>query len=143
MRSEGAPRAVVDTNVWVAGLINPRSPPGAVLKALRDGELQAVATVTLVQEILEVLRRPALRERYSLGDDDVREATALVEALPDEDADTASLRDPDDRPVLQSARSGDVDMVITGDGGPARQLGGPRLAHRQGGGATHSSRVAR
>ena len=100
--------------MWVSGLIRPQGPPGRVLKALRAGAIDAVASWALAEEIAEVLRRPRLA-RYGLSEDDVREALVLLAPLlPAVDVEVA-IRDRDDVPVVASALAGRVDAIVTGD----------------------------
>ncbi|HEV3376273.1 MAG TPA: putative toxin-antitoxin system toxin component, PIN family [Thermoleophilaceae bacterium] len=114
-RCEGlALRDVLDSNVWVSGLIRPQGPPGRVLAALRSGAIEAVASWDLAEEIAEVLRRPKLA-RYGLSEEDVREALVLLAPLlPSVDVEVA-VRDPDDAPVVASALAGGVEAIVTGD----------------------------
>lgn len=115
-RSElsGRVRAVVDTNVWVSGLIVPASPPGRVLAAIRDRRLVAVASWALAEELVEVLRRPKLA-RYKLTEVDIVDVLALLAPLlPDVDTDPP-LRDPDDTAVVSAALAGGAALIISGD----------------------------
>ncbi len=108
-------RVVVDTNIWVSGLIVPDSQPGCVLSAVRDRRLTAVASWELADEIVEVLRRPKLTDRYGIGETDVAEVLALfAPLLPAIDVDVP-LRDPDDAPVVSAAVTGGAAAVTTGD----------------------------
>jgi putative PIN family toxin of toxin-antitoxin system len=107
-------RAVVDTNVWVSGLIRPDGPPGRILAAVRDRRMVALASWALAEEIIEVLRRPALAQ-YGLTEADVEDVTRLLgPLLPTVELEVA-VRDPDDAPVIAAAVSAAADTAITGD----------------------------
>lgn len=109
-------RAVVDTNVWVSGLINPHGAPGTVLRAVAAGELIPVSSSSLIEEMKEVLERPRLRERFHVTAEDLAEALAIVEHVSETVSVTpVSLRDHDDEAVLSAAVQGRVDVIITGD----------------------------
>lgn len=54
----GRPRAVVDTNVFVSGLINPEGFPATVLKALRSRQFVLISSPAINEEIIAVLNRP-------------------------------------------------------------------------------------
>ena len=104
------------TNVWVSGLISPLGPPGRILRAVRDGLIEAVASWDLAGGIGEVLRRPELA-RYGIAEQDVREVLVLLaSALPDVDVDVEP-HDPGDAPVIASALAGAVGALVTGDRG--------------------------
>jgi len=113
------PRAVLDTNVFVSGLIRSKGPPAAILKALRSKQFTLVSSPPVNEEILEVLNRPYLRDRYGLGDRifDVSfilwEVADLVLDLPG----VQVCRDPDDDKFLATAVSGRADYLVTGDVG--------------------------
>ncbi len=103
-----------DTNVWVSGLALPASLAGAVLRAVRDERLTAVASWELADEIAEVLRKPK-STRLGIREEQVIEALILLSPfLPDVDVDI-SLRDPDDAPVVNAAGAGNADAIVTGD----------------------------
>lgn len=107
-------RVVVDTNVWISGLIVPDSPPGQVLRALRDRRFELVASWHVAQELADVLRRPRLR-RYEIEQQDIEDVFRLLApALPRADVDVP-IRDPDDAPVVAAALAGDADIIVTGD----------------------------
>ncbi len=50
----GKPRAVLDTNVFVSGLISPKGPPAAILRALRSKRFILVSSPPINEEIIEV-----------------------------------------------------------------------------------------
>ena len=107
-------RVVVDTNVWVSGLIIPDSPPGQVLRAIRDHRFELVASWHVAQELADVLRRPRLR-RYEIEQQDIDDVFRLLApALPTADLDVP-IRDPDDAPVVSAALAGAADTIVTGD----------------------------
>jgi len=109
----------LDTNVFVSGLIRSKGPPAAILKALRSKQFTLVSSPPVNEEILEVLNRPYLRDRYGLGDRifDVSfilwEVADLVLDLPG----VQVCRDPDDDKFLATAVSGRADYLVTGDVG--------------------------
>jgi len=107
-------RVVVDTNVWVSGLIIPDSPPGQVLRAMRDHRFELVASWHVAQELADVLRRPRLR-RYEIEQQDIEDVFRLLApALPTADVDVP-IRDPDDAPIVAAALAGAADVIVTGD----------------------------
>jgi uncharacterized protein len=107
-------RVVVDTNVWVSGIIAPDSPPGAVLEAVRRGRIEAVASWDLAAEIIDVLRRPRLR-RYAVTERDLEDVLVLLAPLlPAVDVEI-EVRDPDDAAVVAAAVAAEADAIVTGD----------------------------
>ena len=118
------PRAVLDTNVFVSGLINPKGLPAAILRALRSKRFTLVSSPPINEEIIEVLNRPYIRDRYGLGDRifDVSfilwELAELVIDLPD----VRVCSDPDDDKFLAAAVGGGAEYLVTGDVGDLLHL---------------------
>ena len=83
-----------------------------------DGRLDAVFTWPLVDELIDVLRRPKLAG-YAIDD---RLVGAVLElawpVLPSVEIEVevdVELRDPADRIVVEAAVAGAVDAIVTGD----------------------------
>ncbi|MGH2920733.1 MAG: putative toxin-antitoxin system toxin component, PIN family [Gaiellaceae bacterium] len=107
-------RVVVDTNVWISGLIVRGSPPGLIVSAVRQRRIEVVGSWDLAGELAAVLPRPKLR-RYEISEEDIRELLVLVgRDLPDVDIDV-ELRDPRDAPVVAAAIAGRAEAIVTGD----------------------------
>lgn len=100
--------------MWVSGLIAPAGVPGRVLDAVRRGEVEPVVSWDLARELVEVLRRPAIR-RYGVTEGDVDDVVALLgPLLPGADV-AVEIRDPNDAPVVAAALAGHAGMIVTGD----------------------------
>lgn len=54
------PVVVLDTNVFISGLISPKGVPGAILLRFRQGDFEIVTSPTQIKEIRAVLKRPSL-----------------------------------------------------------------------------------
>lgn len=62
-----------------------------------------------------MLRRPKIRDRYAITDEDIRDAVVLLSpVLPTVEIDVPT-RDPDDAPVIEAALAGRADAIVTGD----------------------------
>lgn len=120
----GKLRAVLDTNVIVSGLINPQGAPAAVLKALRSRRFTLISSPAINGEIIEVLNRPYIRERYGL-EEVIFDVSFLLWELAELIIDPPVARvsaDPDDDKFLAAAAAGLADYLITGDAGHLLQL---------------------
>lgn len=111
----GALRVVVDTNIWVSGLISPGSRPRGVVDAVRSGRVTAVASWELAEEIAEVLARPGLARKYGIAEADRTEILSLLEPLLPRVEIEVTPRDPSDVPVVASAVAGGAEAIVTGD----------------------------
>jgi putative PIN family toxin of toxin-antitoxin system len=111
------PRAVLDTNVLVSGVINPGGSPGAILQALRSKHFTLVSSPPINEEVIRVLNRPYIRDRYGLAERifDVSfilwEVAELVLDLPN----VKMSSDPDDDKFIATAVGGKADYLVTGD----------------------------
>ena len=110
-------RVVLDTNVIISGLISPKGPPAGILKALKAGRFILVTSQVINEEILEVMDRPRLRDKYGLADHMFDIAFILweqAELITKPPAIKAS-RDPDDDKFLAAAAGGLAHYLVTGD----------------------------
>lgn len=96
-------RAVLDVNVIVSGVLSRNGAPAPVLRALDDGEFDAVASPKLVTELGRALAYPKLRRHITVGD---------AEGILDWFAGTVViLADPDGSPPVH-AEDVDDDYLI-------------------------------
>jgi putative PIN family toxin of toxin-antitoxin system len=71
-------RVVVDTNIPVRALIRPHGTVGPVLLRLRYGEYTLLYAQSLLEELVDVLNRPRIREKYRLTDQDIQTVVSLI-----------------------------------------------------------------
>ena len=115
--AESLTRAVVDTNLFVSGLINPSGTPARLLDALREDRFILVSSQPLIEEVLEVLARPQFA-RYAfdpLHINLVRLRVALAEQVTPASKLPVESRDRKDNMLLACALGGAVDYLVTGD----------------------------
>lgn len=113
------PLAVLDTNVFVSGLILPKSIPSRILHLWKTRVFDVVISDPMLEELEAVLWYPKLRKKYALDTFDVgdfirntkkRSVYVPVVRKPD-----VAIRDPKDLIILASALSGRADYLVTGD----------------------------
>ena len=61
-------RAVIDTNVFISGLMLPNSTPGRIINAWRTGHFALVLSEPMLTEISTVLGYPKIRKRIGWND---------------------------------------------------------------------------
>ncbi|HET91347.1 MAG TPA: putative toxin-antitoxin system toxin component, PIN family [Chloroflexi bacterium] len=112
-------RAVLDTNVYVSGVILSRGTPFEVLEAWRGQAYILVTSEAIIAEIERVLRYPRIRDRYAVSEQDI---ACLVESLRADAVVVAGAcevsgvsRDPDDDKFLACALEAQADCIATGD----------------------------
>lgn len=111
-------RAVVDTNVLVSGLIRPRGSIGLVVRGLRDQRFVAIVSRPILEEIVDVLGRPWLREKYGVDDGTVATFLRFLVLRSELVTPTETIercRDPHDDRFLEAAVAGEADRLVTGD----------------------------
>lgn len=118
-RRRRGPRAVVDTNLIISGLISSLGLPHLLIVAWRRGAFTLVITEQLLAEYVSVLARPQLSDKYGLAPGAV---AALVRRLrrgalkvnPTRVIPVA-VRDLKDEQVLAAALGGKAEYLVTGD----------------------------
>jgi putative PIN family toxin of toxin-antitoxin system len=116
---------VLDTKVFASGLISPLGKPAAILKALRSGRFTLLSSPPINEEIIEVLNRPRMRDRYGLGDR-IFDVSFILWEVADLVIDVPDVRvcsDADDDKFLATAIGGRAHYLVTGDAGDLLPLG--------------------
>ncbi|GBD08116.1 hypothetical protein HRbin22_00348 [Candidatus Thermoflexus japonica] len=111
-------RAVVDTNILVRALIRPQGTVGPVLLHLRRGDYTLLYSDATLEELVVVLHRPRIREKYGLSDEDIRTVVALILLRGEPVTPQVRIRacrDPHDDKFLEVAVSGRADVMVSGD----------------------------
>ena len=118
MNGSSAPSAVVDTNVFVSGVLNPHGRPRQVIRAWYEGRFELLLTDAQEVELLGGFGRRRLAQRFRMSTAELAELDArlsgarlvtLAENLP------VSVRDSKDEHILAAAIGGDADYLVTGD----------------------------
>jgi uncharacterized protein len=111
-------RAVVDTNIVIRALIKPEGTVGPILAKLRDEAYTLVYSQATLDELLEKLALPRIRDKYAIDDDAVEALLGLL-ALRGELVKPSrrirACRDPDDNAILEAAVAGESGYIIAGD----------------------------
>jgi putative PIN family toxin of toxin-antitoxin system len=111
-------RAVVDTNVWVRAVIKPTGSVGPLFRRLEAGDYSVLYSGVLLDELVDVLRRPRIRDKYHVTQRDVyvllRALVLRGEAI-HPDRVIMACRDPKDNKFLEAAVAGRGDAIVTGD----------------------------
>jgi putative PIN family toxin of toxin-antitoxin system len=110
-------RVAFDTDVIVAALRSRTGASNALLRAVRLGQLEAVASVPMMLEYEAVLRRPEQQRATGLTMQQIGVfldglATLLTPVIP-YFLWRPRLRDPDDEMVLDAAVNGGADAIVT------------------------------
>lgn len=113
-------RVVLDTNVFVSGLLNKTGLPASILDAWRAGRYLLITSPAIISEITAVLESLWRGRKYLLTREDVAELTRLLEqdalVVPGQaDVRGAIAEDPTDEMFLACALDAAADFIVTGD----------------------------
>jgi putative PIN family toxin of toxin-antitoxin system len=111
-------RAVVDTNVLVSALIRRQGTPGQVLRHLRSARFTIIYSLPMIVELVEVLSREHIQQKYHVTSDDVTALINLVRLrgeLVSPGKQVKVCRDPKDNRFLEAALEGGADAIVSGD----------------------------
>ncbi len=108
---------VLDVNVFVSAVLSGAGPSAALVAAVRDGRLSAVASSRLLIEVHEVLRRDRFRQYLSReeADEYVVELERLCRIVDDPDPVPEVVRDPDDDYLVALASQAATSAIVSGD----------------------------
>lgn len=119
-RSAASVRVIVDTNIFVSGLINPGGAPGAIIDAVLDGRITPVFSAETLAELRDVMTRPRLRRffnRAAIEPQTLLDRLVDVSEVLEPSAAKHPIRDPKDRPFMALAvAEPSPDCLVTGDG---------------------------
>lgn len=111
-------RVVLDTNILVRAFIKPLGAAAPVLTYLRTGAYTLVSSQPLLSELLDVLNRPRIADKYGLRDQEIQALQTLIAVWGERVIPQRRIslcRDPDDDKVLKAAVAGSADLIVSGD----------------------------
>jgi putative PIN family toxin of toxin-antitoxin system len=106
-------RVVFDTNIFVSAFVFSGSRADAAVRRVLDGEDELVISPAIIDELLTVLARKFARDADELG----RVAVFLTDlgVVVRPRGRVKILSDEADNRILECARSGHADVIVTGD----------------------------
>jgi putative PIN family toxin of toxin-antitoxin system len=112
-------RVVIDTNVFVSGLMLPTSVPGRILTAAITGGFEIVLCDVMLEEVAAALHYPKVRRRIALSNEEldryVQALRFMADVVDPSGAGVSVPGDPDDDVVLGTLVVGKADWLVTGD----------------------------
>jgi putative PIN family toxin of toxin-antitoxin system len=112
------PRLVIDTNVFVSGLISGTGPSARILRAIQNKQAIHLVSDPIVEEYLRVLDYPRIRRFKRVTDAFIADMSAYL-VYQTERVDLVSRikmsPDPDDDIFLETAVDGRATLLVTGD----------------------------
>ncbi len=108
-------RAVVDANILVQAVIKPSDTVGPVLLRLRHGDYTLLYAQSLLEELIDVLNRPRIREKYQLTGQNIQTVVSLILLRGEAVSPQERITDPKDDKFLEVAVFGSADVIVSGD----------------------------
>ena len=112
-------RVVLDTNIFVSGLLSAAGPPARIIQAVLQRRLIPVMSSDTFAELEAVLRRPKLQRAFTRAGVNITSFLATVQAevqIVDPHPTNTPLRDAHDRPFLDlMATIPPPQYFVTGD----------------------------
>lgn len=108
-------RVVIDTNVFVSGLLKSDNPPSNVVDLFIEEKINLIISEEVFSEYVKVLLRPELKVKK---DNIIRLISIFIlkaEIIKVKTKLDIIERDPSDNKFLECALDGKVDYIITGD----------------------------
>jgi uncharacterized protein len=112
------PRLVIDTNVFVSGLISAAGSPAQILKAIRQRKVIHLVSDAIVEEYLRVLDYPRIRKFKKISDEFIADIAAYLVFQTERVELVSSITlspDPDDNVFLETAVDGRANFLVTND----------------------------
>jgi putative PIN family toxin of toxin-antitoxin system len=106
-------QVVIDTNVWLSGLLFGGT-PGRVLELFIDGTIIVVTSEELLSELRRkiILKFPLFVPKLELLEESIRKDATMVRLG---ETTVKISRDPDDDKFLETAIAGNCAYIISGD----------------------------
>lgn len=113
-------RIVLDTNIWISGLLLPNSKAGLLLEAWRMGKIDIITSASILSEIQKVLLYPKISKRTGWDEAKVKEYATLIGIFTEnvhniEGHWVQVERDPKDSHILSTFIASNADFLVTGD----------------------------
>ena len=121
MKAAKQPRAVIDTNIIVSGLISPRSFSAQVFSAWENNLFTWVLSAEILAEIKDVLERDSIKKTYHIQQEQIASLLsslmiACEHVIPSsEDLLPIHSRDPKDDKFLACVFFGTCDYLVSAD----------------------------
>lgn len=112
-------QVVIDTNVFVSAILNPRGSPAAIFKLEREKKIKILVSHPILQEYIKTLSYPHLQKKHGLSKEQIsKKVLRLVKHgkfINPETKLNIVADDPDDNIFLECAVAGEADYIISGD----------------------------
>jgi putative PIN family toxin of toxin-antitoxin system len=108
-------RVVIDTNVLVSALLQPKGLPAAVLILALSGQVELCVSEAVLAEYGEVIRRPHLKRDPAVVERTMQAIRKLGHWVKPAAVHIDACGDPGDNIFVERAQAGSADCLVTGN----------------------------
>jgi uncharacterized protein len=115
-------KIVLDTNVFISGLLTPGRAPAQLLELILSGKIKLVISPQIIQEIQRVIQYPGivkLMKKRQITREELEDAILKIIRVATITSGAVNVQgvcaDPDDDMFLAGALEGQADYIISGD----------------------------
>lgn len=104
-------RTVIDTNIWVSALLNPRGVHARLVKYFEEGAFHVIVSEP-------ILNRSMIKEKFGIDESEIRELMILIGERTEHvtvSGDVNICRDKDNNLIIETAIKGNAGYLVTGD----------------------------
>ncbi len=112
---------VLDTNIWISGLLLPKSNAGNILRNWKASKIDIATSQPILNEIRKVLLYPKIQKCIQWDEPKIDQYISLLQFLTEfisVDSNFPQVvveRDPNDSIILNTFLASEADYLITGD----------------------------
>jgi len=112
-------KIVLDTNVFVSALINPRGKPAQILNYVFESKVRLFTSPSIIEELERVLSYPKLVKRHGLEKEELKkfvsDLLSILSLVEGKKAIEVIVEDPADNNYLSCALDAKADFIVSGD----------------------------
>jgi len=112
-------KIVLDTNVFVSALINPRGKPAQILNYVFESKVRLFTSPSIIEELERVLSYPKLVKRHGLEKEELKkfvsDLLSILSLVEGKKAIEVIAEDPADNNYLSCALDAKADFIVSGD----------------------------
>lgn len=112
-------KVVLDTNIFISGIISPNSNAGKLIKEWQNNSLEIITSFELLEEIKQVLKYPKIIKKVGWDDKKIEEFVEYLHffttVVDISDISYHFEQDPNDNHIIATYLAAKCDYLITGD----------------------------
>ncbi|OIP26976.1 MAG: putative toxin-antitoxin system toxin component, PIN family [Dehalococcoidia bacterium CG2_30_46_19] len=112
-------KIVLDTNVFVSALINPRGKPAQILNYVFESKVRLFTSPSIIEELERVLSYPKLVKRHGLEKQELKkfvsDLLSILSLVEGKKAIEVIAEDPADNNYLSCVVDAKADFIVSGD----------------------------